>query len=47
MNISKSSAPYVVAPLIFVMHLLNGAQVLNNTCFAGATMTVISLLTKM
>ena len=47
MNISKSSASSIVAPLIFVMHLLNGAQVLNNTCFAGATMTVISLLTKM
>ena len=46
MTKSKSSASSVVVPLIFVIHLVNGAQFLNDTCVAGAAVTVISPLTK-
>ena len=47
MTKSKSLASSIVVPSIFVIHLVNGAQFLNDTCFAGAVVTVISPLTKM
>ena len=42
----KSSASSVVVPSIFAIHLVNGAQFLNDTCVAGAAVTVIFPLTK-
>ena len=47
MTKSKFSASSIVVPSIFVMHLANGAQFLNDTCVAGAAATVILLFTKM
>ena len=35
MTNSKSSASYTVAPSIFVIHLVNGAQFLNDTAVSG------------
>ena len=32
MNKSKSSAPSIVVPPIFVIYLVNGAEFLNATC---------------
>ena len=32
MTKSKFSATYIVVPSIFVIHLVNGAQFLNDTC---------------
>ena len=46
MTKSKSSASPIVAPSIFVIHLVNGAQFLNATCISPAAVTVISPLTK-
>ena len=43
----KSSTSPVAVPSIFVIHLVNGAQLLNDTCVAGAAATVISRHTKM
>ena len=45
MTKSKSSASSVVSS-IFVIHLMNGAQFLNDTCVSGAAVTVMSPLTK-
>ena len=45
MTKSKSSASSVVVLSIFVIHLVNGAQSLNDT--SGAAVTVISPFTKM
>ena len=45
MTKSKSSASSIVVPSIFVKHLVNDAQFLNDTCVAGAAATVILLLT--
>ena len=42
----KSSASFIVFPSIFVIHLVKGAQFLNDTCVAGAAVTVISPFTK-
>ena len=47
MTKSKSSASSIVVPSIFVIHLVNGAQILNATCVAGAAVTLISPYTKM
>ena len=47
MTKSKSSESSIVVPSIFVIHLVNGAQFLNDTCVAGAAVTVISPCTKM
>ena len=44
---SKPSASSVVAPSIFVINLVNGAQFLNAACVAGAAVTVILPFTKM
>ena len=44
---SKSSASPIHVPSIFVLRLVNGAQLLNLTCDAGAAMAVISPLIKM
>ena len=44
---SKSSASSVIAPPIFVIHVVNGIQILNDTCVAGAAVTVILLLAEM
>ena len=46
MTKSKSSASFILAPSIFVIHLVNGAQFLNVTCVAGAAVTVISPFTN-
>ena len=43
----KFSASSVVAPSIFVIHLVNGAQFLNDNFDAGAAVTVISPFAKM
>ena len=43
---SKSSTSSIVIPSLFVINLVNGAQFLNVTCVAVATI-VISPLTKM
>ena len=43
---SKFAALSIVFSSIFVMHLVNGAQLLNPTCVAGAALTVILSLTK-
>ena len=42
----KCSASFIIIPSIFVIHLVNGAQFLNATCFAPAAVTVTSPLTK-
>ena len=47
MTKSKSLASSIVVPSIFVIHLVNGAQFLNDTCVSGAAVTVISRFTKM
>ena len=47
MTKSKSSAWSIVASLIFVIHLVNDAKILNVTCVARATATVILPFTKM
>ena len=47
MTKSESSAASIVVPSIFVIHLVNGVQLLNATCVSGAAATVISPLTKM
>ena len=47
MTKSKSSPLSIVVPSIFVIHLVNGAQFLNDTCVTGAASTVIPSLTKM
>ena len=47
MTRSKSSASFIVVPSIFVICLVNGAQILNATCVAEDAMTVISPLTKL
>ena len=47
MTKSKSSASSIVVPSIFVIHLVNGAQFLNDTCIAGTAVTVTSSFTKM
>ena len=44
---SKSSASSVIVPPIFVIHVVNGIQFLNDTYVAAAAGTVISPLTKM
>ena len=38
---SKSSASFIVAPSIFVVHLENGAQFLNDTCVGAVTVILI------
>ena len=43
----KSSASSIFVPSIFVIHLVNGAQLLNDTWVAGAAMIVISPFTIM
>ena len=47
MTNSKSSASSIVVPSIFLIHLVNGAQFLNDTRATGAAVTVISPFTKM
>ena len=47
MNKSKSSASSIVVPLIFGIHLVNGAQFLNAACDTPGAETVMSPLTKM
>ena len=47
MTKSKSLGSFIVVPLFFVIHLVNGGQLLNATCVAGAALTVILPLTKM
>ena len=47
MTKSKSSASSSFASSIFVIHLMNSAQFLNDTYISGAAVTVISPLTKM
>ena len=47
MTESKSLASSIAIPSNFVIHLVNGAQFFNDTCAAGAAVTVISPLTKM
>ena len=37
----KSSASSIVVPSIFVIHLANGSQFLNDACVSGDTVTVI------
>ena len=46
MTKSKLSASSTVVPSIFVLHLVNRAQFLNATCYAGAAATAISPVTK-
>ena len=43
MTKSQSSSPSIVVPSIFEIRLVNGAQLLNDICVAGA---VIALITK-
>ena len=43
----NSSASSMVVPLIFVIHLVNRVQFLNDACVAGAAMTVVLPFTKM
>ena len=47
MTKSKYSASSIIVSSIFVIHLVNGAQILNAICVAGAASTVISPLNKM
>ena len=42
----KSSASSIVFPSIFVIHLVDKVQFLNNTCVTRAAVIVISPLTK-
>ena len=44
---SKYSASFVLAPSILVIHLLNGAQSSDATCFTLCPMIVILPLAKM
>ena len=44
---SKISASSIVVPSIFVIHLVNGAQFLNDTCVARAAVIATSSLSKM
>ena len=44
---SKLSPSSIVVSPIFIIHLVNGSQFLNDTCVAGAAVTVVLLLTKM
>ena len=46
MTKSKSSASSIVASSISVIHLVNGAQFLNDICVARAFVTAIPPLTK-
>ena len=46
MTKSKYPASSIVAPSIFVIHLVNGLQFLNASCAAVATLTVILPFTK-
>ena len=45
MTKSKCSASSIVVSLIFLIHLVNGAQFVNATCVARAATTLISPLT--
>ena len=45
MNKSKSSALFVVVPLISVIHLVNGAQFLNAAWITWCSIIAISHLT--
>ena len=47
MTKSKLPASSIVVPSIFVIYLVNGADVLDATCVCGAATTVISSFTKM
>ena len=47
MTKSKSSASSIVVPSIFVIHLVNGVQFLDDTLVSGAPVTVIIPFTKM
>ena len=47
MTKSKSSRLSIAVSSIFVMHLVNGAQFLNDTSIARAAGTAISPITKM
>ena len=48
MTNSKFSASSIVLQSIFVVHLVNGAQIFfNATCVSGTAATAISPLTKM
>ena len=47
MTNSKSSGSSIVVLSIFVIHLVNSAQILNDTCVPGAGLTVLSPFTKM
>ena len=42
----KSSASSFANSSIFVIHLVNGAEFLNDTCAAGAVVTIILSFTK-
>ena len=45
MTKSKSAASSIVVSSIFAIHLMNGAQFLNDICVSGAAVTVISPFT--
>ena len=47
MSRSASSASFFVVPSIFVIHFVNSAQILNDTCVSGVVVTVILAFTKM
>ena len=47
MTKSKSLASSIVVPSIFVIHLVNGAQLLHYTYVAVAAVTLMPPLTKM
>ena len=47
MTKSKSSALSIAVSSIFVIHLVNGAQFLDDTLVPGAAITVISHFAKM
>ena len=47
MSKSKSLALSIVVPLIFVIHLLNGAKFLNAACVTWCPIIEILPLTKM
>ena len=46
MTNSKFSASSIVVPSIFVIHLVHGAQRLDDTYVTGAAVTIILLPTK-
>ena len=46
MTKSKSSLSSIVVPSIFIIHLVDDAQLLNDTCVASCS-KVLSPLTKM